>query len=129
MPRSSPKQSSPGDSILDTEIIMMKFKECRVIINKTMNRNKIFLCLRNIENVFEMDLFVTRGINNSITNMANVHTYAIGGMNLLIPIVFVLHGECLQRSGDVIGRPRVNIPIGIDTVGCVSNNQEQCAPS
>lgn len=59
----------------------------------------------------------SRGRNNRTTNMFNLHTCTTCRMNLVITIVLVMHGQVLQVAGDVIGRPRICVPGGIDRGG------------
>src|SRR4051812_47284652 len=51
-----------------------------------------------------------------MTNMLDVHTCAIGRVDLIMAIVPLLHGELIQLTSDVVGGARVTIPVGVDTV-------------
>lgn len=48
--------------------------------------------------------------------MANVHTCTIGGVDLISPVVLVLHRHLVEVPCDVVGRSGVGIPVGNHTV-------------
>jgi hypothetical protein len=37
----------------------------------------------------------TRGANRGITNVADFHTFAVGGVDLIFPVVFISDGQFL----------------------------------
>ena len=43
-----------------------------------------------------------RGMNSSMTNMTNVHTYAIGSVNLITTMILILDCQLCQFSYDVM---------------------------
>jgi hypothetical protein len=57
-----------------------------------------------------------RGMIIRMTNVTNVHNCATCGMDLLMAIVPLPHGEFLKISGDVVGGARVDVPVGVDTI-------------
>jgi len=81
-----------------------------------MNRGKIFVSFRNIKNILKNKILF-RGTNNTSTDLADSHTYAIGGMHLIGVMVLVAGGELLQFFGDVISSTGIGVPICIYTVG------------
>jgi hypothetical protein len=91
----------------------MKFHEGIIIKGKFMNRNKIFACLRNMQNVFKHNIMIM-GVNGRVANMRNVH-------NLISSSVLALHGELVKIAGDVVRGTRVQVPTGIDAIGIGSH--------
>jgi hypothetical protein len=53
---------------------------------------------------------------NRFTNINNVYTYTVCHLNLVIATVMLMHGELLQFPSDVIGGPRIEVPVGIRRV-------------
>ena len=52
-----------------------------------------------------------------MTNMCNAHTLSIGGLNLILPLVALPHGELVKIIGEVVRRRRIRIPGRIYRVG------------
>ena len=52
-----------------------------------------------------------------MTNMCNAHTLTIGGLNMILAVVGLLHGELVEVVGEVISCPRIRILVGVDGVG------------
>ena len=57
------------------------------------------------------------GMKSSVTNMTNMHTCTIGGVNLITPMVFVPERQLLQVAGDMVGGAGIRVPVGVDGVG------------
>lgn len=53
----------------------------------------------------------TRGMNNSMTNMVNVHTFTASGANLIASIVLLMEAQLVEAAGDVVGG------VSCDTLG------------
>jgi hypothetical protein len=49
--------------------------------------------------------------------LADSHTYIAGGVNLVVTVVLVSHGELFELLCDVIGSARVGVLVGVDGVG------------
>jgi hypothetical protein len=52
------------------------------------------------------------------TNMDNIHTCIVHDPNLVIAIVWLVHGKRLKFPGNMICGARVEVPIGIDSSRC-----------
>jgi hypothetical protein len=52
-----------------------------------------------------------------MTNIMDIHTYAIGGMNLVVALIGFLGGELLELGGEMMCRTRVSIPGGVHVIG------------
>jgi hypothetical protein len=57
------------------------------------------------------------GTNSRLTNMSNVHTCTISGVDLISTIVLLTDGQLVKFSCDVIGRTSVGVPTVVDGVG------------
>jgi hypothetical protein len=66
-----------------------------------MNRNKTFLCCWDVQDIIEMQGF-SRGINNSMTNIADVHTCTTCSVNLICPLVLLMSGQFVQLRREMI---------------------------
>jgi hypothetical protein len=80
-----------------------------------MNRNKTFLCCWDVQDIIEKQGF-SRGVNYNITNIADVHTCTICGVNLICPLVLLMSGQFVQLRREMIRCSCVGIPICIDTI-------------
>ena len=58
-----------------------------------------------------------RGMNNCMTNIANLHTCAAGSVDLIMPTVTISNCELLQFTSHMICSPTVSIPICVHTIG------------
>lgn len=56
------------------------------------------------------------GTNKTVTDLIYLHTCSTRRVDLVIAIVLVPHRELLEFAGDVIGRPRVRVPVGVDAI-------------
>jgi hypothetical protein len=72
----------------------MILKEDIIISSKAMNRNEVLFGLWNMENMIKLKIMIL-GMNGSFTNMTNVHTCAICGMDLFTTIVLLPKGHHL----------------------------------
>ena len=54
--------------------------------------------------------------------MANPHTFAVGGVDVILAPVFFLHGDLLELVGDVVGSPTINVPVRVNAVGAVGSH-------
>jgi hypothetical protein len=52
-----------------------------------------------------------------MTNMMDMHTCSVCGVDLVIAPIAFLHGELVKLGGEVVSCTRVHIPAGIDVVG------------
>src|SRR4051812_17873014 len=52
-----------------------------------------------------------------MTNMANVHTLAIGRVDLLTAVILLLHGELVELTGDVVSGTGVITPVCVHSIG------------
>jgi hypothetical protein len=60
-----------------------------------------------------------RGINSSMTNMANLHTCPSCSVNLILSGVPILHGQLVQLTSDMVGSSCASIPlVGIYAIQC-----------
>jgi len=58
-------------------------------------------------------------MNNTSTNWIDSHTCAVGGVDLVVAVVFVPSRELLQLAGNVIGGTSISVPVCIYAVeGC-----------
>jgi hypothetical protein len=66
-----------------------------------------------------MQIFL-RGMNNRMANLANFHTSAASSVHLISTSVPLSCGQLLKLTSDVVGRPEVGVPIGVDAIrgGC-----------
>ena len=71
--------------------------------------------MRDVENIIEMNTTIW-GMQNVVTNVTDLHTCPIGGVNLLIASVLVLDYQLLEFSGNMIGGTGIHIPVGVDIV-------------
>jgi hypothetical protein len=51
-----------------------------------------------------------------MTNMTNAHTLPICHVNLLVVLVFFLHGELIELTGDVVSGTGIAVPVGVHLV-------------
>lgn len=51
-----------------------------------------------------------------MTDVSNFHTISVGSVHLVTTIVPILGRQLLELGGDVIGCPRVHVPVGVDAV-------------
>jgi hypothetical protein len=51
-----------------------------------------------------------------VTNIINVHTYAIGRPYLIIAMIPVMHGEFVQLIGDIVSGVEVEVLIWIGSM-------------
>ena len=51
-----------------------------------------------------------------MTDMCNLHTCTVRGVNIVAAVVLVAGGEALQFAGDVVGGTTVHIPVRIYAV-------------
>jgi hypothetical protein len=82
-----------------------------------MNRDKMFVSTRNMKNIIKM-LGTVEGGQNRFTDVSNLHTCPICSLNVVVPVVAFMHGELFNLTGDVVGCPRVQIPVGVSISGC-----------
>jgi hypothetical protein len=93
----------------------MKFHENMIIKGEMMNGNKIFICLRNIENIVKRK--ITRWcMNNGMTNLINFHTWPTFCVNLIIAKILVPSCKLLKISSDMIRNSQVNIPTSVHII-------------
>jgi hypothetical protein len=52
-----------------------------------------------------------------MTNMMDMHTCSVCGVDLVIATIAFLHGELVKLGGEVVSRARIHIPAGVDVVG------------
>lgn len=52
-----------------------------------------------------------------MSNIIDVHTCAIGDVNLLMSSILVMNSQLLKFAGDMICGATVSIPVGVDAVG------------
>jgi len=104
------QESFPRDLILNQEKIWVKLKESLIIFCKAMNRDKVFLSLRDMKNIIKMQISM-RGTNNSITNMINVHTCTICCAYLVIAGVLLLDSQPVELAGHVICSTSIRVPV------------------
>jgi hypothetical protein len=72
----------------------VKFNECVIIQGKMMNRNKAFLCERDMQDIIKNKITARIG-NTSFTNASYVHTYSISSMNLVSASITIMHSEAV----------------------------------
>ena len=51
-----------------------------------------------------------------MTNIAYLHTCTIGIVNLLMTVIFLMHGDLLKLMGDVVRGARISIPICVYSI-------------
>jgi hypothetical protein len=51
-----------------------------------------------------------------MTNVTYTHTCTVGSMNLLLATIFLLHGELIKFTSDVVRSARACVPICINTI-------------
>jgi hypothetical protein len=68
-----------------------------------------------MKNVFKHNIS-TRGWNNRVPNMANIHTWTICDVDLISAVVLVPHIELLKLSSYMICGTRVSVPVGVDPI-------------
>jgi hypothetical protein len=90
----------------------MKLKECIIIFDKSMSRNKIFMCTGNMKNIIQMNI-TNWGLQSAITNVINLHTCSVCREHLLAAATLVMEGELLKVVGDMIRGTGVDIPVGV----------------
>ena len=78
-------------------------------------REVFFFCFGNMQDISKMDI-ATRGFDNCMTNMINLHTFTIGIVNLILAMVLLAHRHLLELVGDVVGSPGVNVPVCVNSV-------------
>ena len=94
----------------------MKFKEGIVVFGKFVNGSKTFGSSRYMKDILKKK-FTRRGMKSCISNITDVHTCAIGGVNLLMSAIFVTNSQLLKFAGDMICGATISIPVGVDAVG------------
>jgi hypothetical protein len=93
----------------------MKFHENIIIKGETMDGNKIFICLKNVENIVKRE--ITRWcMSNRMTNLINFHTWPTCCVNLIIAKVLVPSCKLLKNSSDMICSPQVSIPTSVHII-------------
>jgi hypothetical protein len=80
-----------------------------------MDKGKTFCDLRNMKGMGQRKISIW-ATNNRMTNVFNVHTYAIGRIDLVVSIVHVPHNKFLKISYHMICCTRVGIPIGVNSI-------------
>jgi hypothetical protein len=86
------KQSYSGDHILYQKEERVKLKKDMIIKYESMNGKQVIRCTRNMENIFKMQR-TTRGMQYSMTNVADVHTIAVCSVHTVMSIVLAVDGE------------------------------------
>ena len=74
-----------------------------------------FFCFGNMQDISKMDI-ATRGFDNCMTNMINLHTFTIRIVNLILAMVLLAHRHLLELVGDVVGSPGVDVPVCVNSV-------------
>jgi hypothetical protein len=106
----------PRHLFLKRKVMWMKLKECIIIFDKTMSRNKIFMCTGNMKNIIQMNV-TNWGLQSAITNVINLHTCPVCREHLLVAVILVTKGELLKVAGDMIRGTGVDVPVGIYPIG------------
>jgi hypothetical protein len=52
-----------------------------------------------------------------MTNMMDMHTCSVCGVDLVIATIAFLHGEFVKLDGEVVSCTGIHIPAGVDVVG------------
>jgi hypothetical protein len=68
-----------------------------------------------MQNVFEIKI-MRWGIKCRITNMSNLHTSSVGGVDLILTSILLPHGKLVKLPRDVICCPYVRVPRRVDVV-------------
>jgi hypothetical protein len=116
-PRPAFQKSFSWLSILSKKEIRVKFQKDIVIRCNVVNRGKILGRFGDMQDIIQ-EKITTKSTNNRMTNVFNMHTCAIGYVDLIRAIILVFHGKFLKLSTDMIGCPWVSIPIGINSIEC-----------
>lgn len=80
-----------------------------------MNRDKVFVGFRNVQN-FVKDKVTVWGCNKTFANLTDFHTCATSSVDLVIAVILVARGEFLQLTCYVVGGTGVGVPICVDAV-------------
>jgi hypothetical protein len=75
-----------------------------------MNGYEILMSTRNMQHIIKMK-GASRSGQYGFTDMNNLHTCSIGGVNLIMSIVAIMHGKFFKLPCYVICGARVQIPV------------------
>jgi hypothetical protein len=106
----------PHFLIINKKDKWMKFNKGVIIKSKPMNRNKIFLDRRGVQDMIK-DKITMGSENNSFTNTWNVHTCLVCSMDLIMVGVVIMHSQLVEVPGDMVGGARVHVPMIVWTRG------------
>ena len=56
-----------------------------------------------------------------MTNVMDLHTFTTSSVDLVLAVVFLLHGHLLELVGDVVGGTTVDVPVGVDPIGATGS--------
>ena len=110
MSTSTVKKDPPRDFVLHTKEKTVKFHKHLVIRNKTINRKKMFVNFRDVQNIFKVD-GITRASKFSMTNMRNFQTCTICNLNLILPTIALVHRQTVEVAGEVVSGTGVEVLI------------------
>ena len=93
----------------------MEFDEYMIINGNAMNKEKIFVGTRNMQEFSKMNL-ARRGMYNRMTYVTYPHTCTTCLVNLVFAMIFLTKGHLLKFSREVVGSTTVKIPISINAI-------------
>ena len=117
MSTSTVKKDPPRDFVLHTKEKTVKFHKHLVIRNKTINKKKMFVNFRDMQNIFKVD-GITRASKFSMTNMRNFQTCTICNLNLILPTIALVHRQTVEVAGEVVGGTTIKVPIVVAVTIC-----------
>jgi hypothetical protein len=85
-------------SILNKEGIRMIFNKSVIIRNKFMNGDKIFLDIRNMQDIVE-NKRLRRARNLRLTNVSNMQTCTIGNLDVVFAGVPLMESKVIEIAG------------------------------
>jgi hypothetical protein len=85
-------------SILNKEGIRMIFNKSVIIRNKFMNGDKIFLDIRNMQDIVE-NKRLRRARNLRLTNVSNMQTCTIGNLDVVFAGVALMESKVIEIAG------------------------------
>jgi hypothetical protein len=68
------------------------------------NGGKVLGSFGDMQDIIQ-EKIMARSTNNRMTNVFNMHTCAIGCVDLIGAIILVFHGKFIKLSSDMIGCP------------------------
>ena len=117
MAATTPKKNVPRGQILNKKIKRVKFDKNIIIMREFRNRKQITCERWNSKDITKVEFPIGMSSRKRcLTNMRDVHTFPIGGVNLVGTMIGLTSVKLAHLARQMIRGPSIHVPVGVDVV-------------